>query len=277
MRGLKYLFFLFSVMLTSCLEDTTRTPNFVIEGFIVAGESVNNIKVKQISPLLSEEVTSDPITEAQVTINHGTSPFPLLFNSTTGLYEYLESDLTIEIGEEYSLSVNVGDRQANATTLVPHQPTGLSLSGNQLVIPQLRLSFSLRDEIVRLFDEQQLLLNWDAVSGQAFFVVIENKVDELDPILPEGVPAEAVDFLSSFRFISEPSEDTTFSIIGVALETYGPHVAKVFTVNPEYAELFNNLEQDSRDLNEPPSNVNQALGIFTAFAVDSVEFEVVRE
>lgn len=277
MRGLKYLFFLFPIMLTSCLEDTTRTPNFVVEGFIVAGEPVNNIKIKQISPLLSEEVTSEPIADAQVTINHGTSPFPLLFNSTTGLYEYLESDLTIEIGEEYNLSVSVGDRQANATTLVPNQATGLSLSGNQLVIPQLRLSFSLREEIVRLFDEQQLLLNWDAVSGQSFFVVIENKVEELDPILPEGVPAEAVDFLSSFRFISEPSEDTTFSIIGVALETYGRHVAKVFTINQEYADLFNNLEQDSRDLNEPPSNVNQALGIFTAFAVDSVEFEVVRE
>ena len=42
-------------------------------------------------------------------------------------------------------------------------------------------------------------------------------------------------------------------------------------------ELFKNLEQDSRDLNEPPSNIVNAIGIFTAFALDSVFFEVNRE
>jgi hypothetical protein len=47
-------------------------------------------------------------------------------------------------------------------------------------------------------------------------------------------------------------------------------------VNKEYEDLFNNLEQDSRDLNEPPSNITGALGIFTAFAADSVFFEIVK-
>ncbi len=277
MRVLKHIVCLFPLLLWSCLEDTTRTPNFVVEGFIVAEESVDNIKIKQISSLLSEDVTSDPITDAQVTITQGSTVFPLLFNSTTGLYEYLESDLEIGVGEEYSLTVEVGDRQATATTLVPERPTGLNLSGDQLVIPTLVLSLGLREEITTLFQEERITLTWDETPGQSFFVVIENRVDVPDPILPDRIPEEVVELLSSFRFISEPSETGSFDIIGVALETYGPHVAKVFTVNQEYVDLFNNLEQDSRDLNEPPSNVSQALGIFTAFAVDSVEFEVVRE
>lgn len=277
MKVVRFIWIMFPVMLCSCLEDTTRTPNFVVEGFIVAGEPVNNIKVKQISALLSEEVTSDPITDAQVTISQGAAAFPLLFNSTTGLYEYLESDLAIDIGKAYNLTVDVGDRQASATTLVPEKPTGLSLTGDQLVIPTLTLSFQLRQEITDLFQEERITLTWDEVEGQSFFVVIENRAEELAPILPEQIPEEATELLSSFRFISEPSETGSFDIIGVALETYGPHVAKVFTVNQEYVDLFNNLEQDSRDLNEPPSNVSQALGIFTAFAVDSVAFEVVRE
>lgn len=276
MRALKSLLLLIPLILISCLEDTTRTPNFVIEGFIVAGEPVDNIKVKQISPLLSEEVTSDPITNASVILSQGSASFPLLYNTTSGLYEYLENDLTIASGQEYLLNVNVGDRQATASTLAPAAPTGLSLTRNELVIPTLRLSFGLQEEITLLFDEERISMTWDEVPGQSFFVVIENRVEELDPILPDGIPAVATEFLSSFRFISEPSETGSFDIIGVALETYGPHVAKVFTINQEYVDLFNNLEQDSRDLNEPPSNVSQALGIFTAFAVDSVAFEVVR-
>ncbi|MDW3196492.1 MAG: DUF4249 family protein [Cytophagales bacterium] len=277
MKAVGCILIIMTCLLCSCLEDTTRTPNFVVEGFIVAGEPVNNIKIKQISSLLSEEVTSESITDARVVIEHGSDAFPLLFNSTTGLYEYVESDLNIEIAEEYRLTVDVGDRLASATTLVPDRPTGLSLTGNQLVIPTLRLSFQLRQEITDLFQEERITLTWDEVEGQSFFVVIENRVAELDPILPEQIPEEAIELLSSFRFISEPSTTGSFDIIGVALETYGPHVAKVFTVNEEYVDLFNSLEQDSRDLNEPPSNVSQALGIFTAFAVDSLEFEVVRE
>lgn len=277
MKVVRYIWILFLFILCSCLEDTTRTPNFVVEGFIVAGEPVNNIKIKQISTLLSEEVTSDPIADAQVVIHRGSAAFPLLFNSASGLYEYLESDLSIETGEAYSITVHVGDRQATSNTLVPDRPTGLSLSGNQLVIPTLTLNFQLREEITELFQEERITLTWDEEEGQSFFVVIENRAEEPDPILPEQIPEEAIELLSSFRFISEPSGTGSFDIIGVALETYGPHVAKVFTVNQEYVDLFNNLEQDSRDLNEPPSNISQALGIFTAFAVDSVAFEVVRE
>ena len=95
--------------------------------------------------------------------------------------------------------------------------------------------------------------------------------------MPEQVPEEAKTLLASFRFISEPSQDSSFEIIGIALETYGRHVAKVYRVNKEYEDLFKNLEQDSRDLNEPPSNIVNAIGIFTAFALDSVFFEVNRE
>ncbi len=35
--------------------------------------------------------------------------------------------------------------------------------------------------------------------------------------------------------------------------------------------------QDSRDLNEPPTNIDGGLGVFSAFASDSVFFQVVRE
>ena len=71
--------------------------------------------------------------------------------------------------------------------------------------------------------------------------------------------------------------NTSYDVIGVALETYGTHVAKVYRVNQEYADLFQNDTQDSRDLNAPPTNIIGAFGIFSSFASDSVVFEVVRE
>lgn len=261
----------------SCTEDVTlKSGNFVVEGFIVANESVNNIKIKDISPIESEEVTSEAIPTASVSILQGSSSFPLIYNEERGLYEYPDEDLSISNQEAYTINIIVGDRTATSTTVVPDPPTGLAVPRNTLTVPELSLGFGIRNEIATLFEEERITLEWDARAGQSYFVVIESRAETIDPILPDGIPEEAIDLLSSFRFISAPSEQTSFEIIAVALETYGPHVAKVFTVNQEYVDLFENLEQDSRDLNEPPSNVFNALGIFTAFAVDSVAFEVVK-
>lgn len=277
MRSFVYIFWVVLLSLASCSDGLDiQANNFVVEGFIVANEPVTNIRIKGISAIDSEEISSNPISEAQVNLLYEGITYPLTFNRNAGLFEYREPDLSIFIAEEYSLEIVVGDRVASSTTMVPNPPTGLSIPSDTLVIPPLQLNFQLRQQISDLFQEERITLEWDAVAGQSYFVVIEKQNPTIDPILPEQIPEEAVNLLSSFRFISAPSEQTSFEIIGVALESYGPHVAKVFTVNQEYLDLFENLEQDSRDLNEPPSNVSNALGIFTAFAVDSVEFVVVR-
>jgi hypothetical protein len=39
----------------------------------------------------------------------------------------------------------------------------------------------------------------------------------------------------------------------------------VYRINQEYADLYRTRQQDSRDLNEPLSNVVNGLGVFSAF------------
>ena len=276
MKNIKILIAL-SILCMACSETVAPSnDNFVVEGFITANEPVNNIKVKMTSPVEAQDVTNAPISSAQVTLSKGNDTFLLDYNPDTERYIYHGNDLTIASGEEVQMQVRVGDRLANANTLVPEAPTGLTLSDNIIRIPRLSFNFLLGNQIQELFEEERLTLSWTAIEGRKYFVVIESKVAQIDPILPSEIPEQATELLQSFRFISEPSDTPEFEIIGVALETYGLHVAKVFTVNEEYSDLFDNLEQDSRDLNEPPSNVVNALGIFTAFAVDSLEFEVVR-
>lgn len=265
------------VLIMACSETVSPTDdNFVVEGFITANAPVDNIKVKMTSPIDARNVTNAPITNARVMLSDQHGEYLLEYDVSTEKYRYPGNDLDIVIGSEVQIEVQVDDRSATAQTRVPEAPTGLALSEPTINIPQLVLNFSLRDRISELFEEERITLSWDAVEGRRFFVVIESQVEELDPILPEQIPEQSRELLGSFRFISEPSETPEFEIIGIALETYGRHVAKVFTVNEEYADLFDNLEQDSRDLNEPPSNIVNALGIFTAFAVDSIEFNVTR-
>ena len=262
--------------------DNTQTPisdNYVIEGFIYANEPVTDIKIKMIRPLISEDTVEEVISDAHVVISDGINDFVLDFNSISGKYEAVNTELEIKSGKTYQLNVTVGTRTSFSETVIPDIPVDVRLSADTIAIPELKLSLGLRDQIIELFNEGRIKLEWDNPTEESFYVVIEERVDPDDfmPLLPEEVPENARELLNSFRFISEPSQETSFDIIGIALQTYGLHVAKVYKVNKEYEDLFNNLEQDSRDLNEPPSNITGALGIFTGFAADSVVFEIVLE
>jgi len=57
----------------------------------------------------------------------------------------------------------------------------------------------------------------------------------------------------------------------------GKHRVKVYRVNQEYADLYQSRNQDSRDLNEPLTNIVNGLGVFSAFNSDSVFFELKQQ
>lgn len=272
----KSLYIIYISALFGCGELEQPNKNqFVVEGFITADFAIDDIKIKE-TVSINDSIQDIPISNATITVSSANSTIGLQYNPDTQKYFDPVGDFKIEVGNTYDIEVSANGTVASATTTVPEKPTGLTLTKSELTIPQLRLSFDLREEIEELFRTEYSVLTWDSVPGQSYFVVIETQEKVLEPFLPEGVPEEAIDFISSFRFISEPSETTAFIIFGVALETYGRHVAKVYTINQEYLDLFNATSQDSRDLNEPPSNIINGLGIFSAFAVDSIEFNVIR-
>ena len=257
------------------LEQPTSNP-FVVEAFLTADQQVNDIKIKAAGDLNDEEIPDLPIDDATIRLMSETDDVLLTYDEGTGKYFLDGEDFNINSNDSYSIVIEANGAQATASTTVPEVPTGLELSENTLTIPTLALNFGLRQQSRDLFNEEVITLTWTAVPGRSYFVVIEHLEENLDPILPQEIPEESLELLGSFRFISAPSEVASFDIIGIALETYGRHVAKVYMVNQEYVDLFNSATQDSRDLNEPPSNVTNALGIFTAFAVDSLEFMVQR-
>jgi hypothetical protein len=58
---------------------------------------------------------------------------------------------------------------------------------------------------------------------------------------------------------------------------YGRHQVKLYRINQEYADLYMSRQQDSRDLNEPLTNIQNGLGVFSAFNSEIVYFDAVAE
>ncbi len=273
MKYLPYIF-IFLLAISSCSDTSNTDPKFVIEGFLFAGEPVRDIKIKEQISIRLPDSLEQIVTDAQVILIKNEQEYPLQFNN--GKYHYLGNDLQVESGDEFKIEVTVGDRTASAVTIVPVVTSGLSISDTLIKIPTLRLDFALQETLNELFFSARITARWDNSRDELHFISIEHTDAEIDSLFPTGIPQGVLDFLASFKFANEALEVDSFNIIGIAFESYGRHKVKVYRGNQEYADLFNNPEQDSRDLTSPPTNIDNGFGIFSAFAADSVYFDIVR-
>ena len=273
------IFVVVALFFLSCEDENLNDiaeNQFVVEAFIYAGEPIDDIRIKSTFPLSVEDDQSTPINNAQVTIIKEGQRFDLMPSGNDGFYNYPGIDVTIETGDVFQLEVIHNGITATAETVVPTPTRGLEISTDSLKVPQLPFSQG-RDAVVATI--QNFLMNsrieatWDNQEEDLYFMVVESVGDNMLPIFPDQV----LDALSSFRFVSEPTTESSITFLGGSLVSFGTYAVKVYHINQEYAALYENRNQDSRDLNEPPSNINNALGVFSAFNSQEALFQVVRE
>ena len=264
-----------SLLLFSCNPvPEVVNDNFVVEAYLFSKEPVREVFIKTLVPLSDPEGDSEAIKSATVVLKKGGESFQLNYNSRTRKYEYEGEDLEILPSEVIDLDVDVNGRVASASTTVPTPPVNIRSSKDQMVIPTINsgLDFLNGDPLA----DAEIRVTWNNPKNELHYSVIEFRSNLLRPILPGDVQEVVDGILEDFAITTVPSTDTVLNVNGALLPSYGPYMVKIYKVNQEYADLYESEEQDSRDLNEPPSNIINARGIFSAFASDSVAFEVVK-
>ena len=279
MKKPTYLLFIMSFILFSCEEENLNNiaeNQFVVEAFLFAGEPIDDIRIKSTFPLADQEDTSVPINDAEVTIIKDGQRYDLEATGNDGYYHYSGTDVTIETNDIFQLEVNHNGITATAETIVPTPTTGLTLSKDTVFVPAL--PFNQGQEAVRMvigdfIRTSSIDASWDNPDEEFYFMTVESIDPQDDPIFPDAV----TDALQRFRFVSEPTDDNILTFLSGTLVSFGTYEVKVYHINKEYADLYENREQDSRDLNEPPSNVTNGLGVFSAFNSQKAFFELARE
>ncbi|HDL19141.1 MAG TPA: DUF4249 family protein [Bacteroidetes bacterium] len=272
-RFLFPLFFLSLIVLTGCTTRSPLEPDYeqvVIRGYLYSGEPVSDIQVTGTLPLGSQDSLAPPINDAEVTLVKNSVQYKLLPSAgDSGYYHYTGTDLTIEPGNEFRIQVSCFGRVATGGTTVPAVPQNVKLSADVLTISAS--SFPLHPG--SLDSLSRLDLSWDQEADALYYVTIENVAENPEPI----------ENFTKFRgkgpqrFISVPRSTNEFQISRFNVTHYGRHIIKVYRVNQEYADLYISRQQDSRDLNEPLSNIRNGLGVFSAFSSVGKVFYVKKE
>ena len=245
----------------------------VIWGFVYAGEPISDIKINGTMPLDSDSLsTYPPINNADVAIIVNETRYQCeLTSGDSGYYHYTENDLSIQTGDKVSIDIQWNDQFITAESTVPEPPTGINLNSNVMEIPDFN---DLESFITwRQSENRDIIVNWEQeLQNDWYYVTLESI--ELNPN-PININAK-FDQLKK-KFVFPPIQGSTFKIRLHMLEYKGWHEIKVYRVNQEYVDLYESREQDSRDLNEPLTNIEGGLGVFSAFNSAKVKINVVQK
>ncbi len=257
----------------SCTEESpveSGSDMVVVSAFLYAGQPVNDVRLTSVLPLGSEDESAPPISNAEVVLLRGGEQFTLLPDrSREGYYYYLGGDLSVNSGDDFALQIRYQQQLITGETNVPSRPASVGISGTTLEIPPLDFQ-DFRGKGLDLND-YSLLISWENLDASLYYVVLENLEVDPEPVFGD------LPFVPTRRFISEPAPTSEYLVSMMTASFFGSYRGIVYRVNEEYADLYETREQDSRNLNEPLSNINNGLGVFSAFASDTVYFQVVPQ
>ena len=272
----RLVYFMITLLFISCDDETPIEDNYVVEAFLFQGEKVDDIKIKETKLWNSDDTTDVIIDNASIKLYADGDEFNLSFDNIKHSY-VLEEDIDIISGNTYGIKVDFNNRVATAVTIVPTKPVGLRISNNKIVVPPLKLSPALPNILANLFEDARTNIIWDNPTNEYHYLTVKYVGNQDDPIFTDDFPGAIGDFFSNFSLQSAPSQDELYNVICMSLKNYGKYVVTLYKINDDYVKLFESEVQDGTELNEPPSNIVNAFGIFTAFASDTTSFEIVRK
>lgn len=272
----KILGLLFLVIISSCEEVPDYDQEVsepVVEAFIYEGELVDDIYLKKTVPFnIGSNIDPEPINDATIIITNNGENFILSpVMNEPGRYFYDGSDLSINIGDSYQLAFEYQGKTISSTTTIPNKPEGVLISTGLIEVPEINSLQDLRG--FRESFQKTIDVSWNNSDGSYYYLVIENVEDRPSSIDPTDLFG---DLGINFEFTSEPIQQGLFQLRPMIHYTqYGKHKITIYKVNEEYALLYETSAQDSRDLNEPYTNINNGLGIFSGFSSQEFYFYVI--
>tara|TARA_B100001564_G_scaffold123819_1_gene103351 strand:- start:6318 stop:7169 length:852 start_codon:yes stop_codon:yes gene_type:complete len=273
---IRIFYFILSLLFISCDDETPIGDNFVVEAFLFQGEKVDDIKIKETKLWNSDDTVDVMIDNANIKLYANGDEFNLSYDNLRQSYISNE-EIDIISGNTYGIRVEVNDRVGTAETKVPTKPVGLRLSNDKIVVPSLKLSPALPNILADLFQNARTNIIWDNPTNEYHYLTIKYVGAQDDPIFTEDFPGAIGDFFSNFSLQSAPSQDELYNVICMSLKNYGKYMVTLYKINEDYVRLFESEVQDGTELNEPPSNIINAFGIFSSFASDTTSFEIVRQ
>jgi len=255
--------------LNACTKENLNTGMDndipVVEAYLEPGNEAT-VRLSKMRPFTEDEYSGSLIIDsAEVYINYeGMDYICTPVNDEPGMYISLDSNLIIEAGGAYSLFFEYNDYTVTSSTSVPSKPANADLSTSVYTVSQNGMGFI----------QDPLTVTWDNPGNTYHIIIVEYMESNYNPIRWNMDP----DSYDQFRKIStEPVSGDSYNLdTRKHLLFYGSYQIHIYKVNEEYVNLHENISQNSLNLTEPLTNIENGLGIFTGINSVTLHLEVVN-
>lgn len=271
MRHYSLVFALFFLLFGACEEtsiDSIETDTPVVTSYLYAGQPLDSLRVTLAFSYGRADTQLVTLDDLEIEVSEGSETYAL---TPFGEGYYRQPNLQVATNRSYNLAFDWQGTSITATTFVPERRSAQLSSA---IIEMQKITTSGGFPIGGFTQVDPIEINWDNPEGDYYYVLIEN-IEE-DPEYTNDLIADIEEDLGRrFSLITEPSI-TDFHSINPRREItqFGTHRVIVFRVTPEYAALYQTSSASSQSLAEPPSNIENGLGIFTGVSSDTLYFEV---
>ena len=257
-----------ALVLAGCEESSPLLPEVeqvVVRAYLYANEPVTDIQLTTTYAITSDDTAEAPINDAAVSLEKNGQIYRLVSTpGDSGYCHYAGNDLEVNIGDKFKIVVEYHGEAITAETVIPTPPRNINISADRLVIDTSDFGGFFNDT-------SSVTVTWEQESeNDYYFVVIKNTESTLEYI--DARFGGRFNRFGSFR--SAPIQDNEYVIRRFDLTYKGNHEVRVYRVNQEYADLYEFGLQDSRNLNEPKTNIKNGLGVFAGFSSVVTRFTV---
>ncbi|GAA4314421.1 hypothetical protein GCM10023149_10570 [Mucilaginibacter gynuensis] len=254
------LLFIVVAVYTSCKKETTVDigSRAVIVAYLVAGQPVS-MKVYQQKAFDDTASYGALITGLKPEISDGTERIELQ-ETATGTYTYANAAY-LQTGKTYTLQFAYNNEQVSATTTMPVKSSGYTASKTTLIIPRAVTGPGSEDSVAIVF-------RWN--NPDSLYHILTFKNDEISPFTVVGARNNA-----PVNFSINAKQTAAYEMYYRTFNYIGTYRAILFTVNKEYADILeSNANTSSQQLTNPPGNITNGYGIFTAMQADTIKLEL---
>lgn len=256
--------FLILIVVSSCSKEegsTTYETSVVVESYLLPGEPLEVQLTEEIA-YFSENTTEQSIENIDLTITED-GVAKSFHHSGDGKF-VSDSNWVVKEGSTYQLEFRYNEETIRAETNVPAKPQGLTCNHARIEIEPIIQGSGVRPT----FSDENINVEWTNTTGEYYLVAVENREEEPMAIIQGDLPAR-----QTIR--NEPNQSDFFDITARTFTHYGTHRIILYRLSPEYAALYVDNGSSSLDLQEPSSNVENGLGIFTGLNTDTIFLDVV--
>lgn len=265
-RAILFLFLPIIVFMMACDDNASEFDlgEFpVVEAYLIPGQPVDNIHVFKMSSFADTIISGEGITGLEIHLTVDSVDYFLTEKTdSAGYYYYPGIDLEIETGDSCQLAFEYSGKTISAETVIPENPTNLSLSKTSISVSMGGGWGSTQTEPIEV--------TWDNPDNHYFYMVATNIEED-----PTPVNDEFEDQPTSVG--TSPSTSNLLNIVPPQIRYYGTYQLVIFRVNPEFAEMCLYATTHTINLVEPYTNIVNGKGIFTAYTSDTAYFEAVAK